>query len=270
MSSTRISILIGIVIALMLGAAFAGQSVPDPPPTPTDVIETGQSAWSAFTAGQWVLGLGFALTFVIQLFRAPWLGGIFARIPARWRVFIPVALSGIASALLSLAGEVEPALAVVLAPAMAGVAIGTHELGEAVVRRRPRYRKDISSVLSIVLGILLIGGCAIRPPAQAPQVSRDRQVDRSTSTELASTDFLTADSAWCRTRQERRWWSSAIAQGAGVLAGGLAASALARDDDRIELGLEVGSMVSAGIAAGAQTYSGAQASAYERYCGARP
>ena len=72
---------------------------------------------------------------------------------------------------------------------------------------------------------------------------------------------------WCRTRQERRWWSSALAQGFGVFAGGLAAAALARDDDGIELGLELGSLTSAALAAGAITYSGAQAGAHEQHCG---
>ncbi len=252
-----------ILLVAVCGVAFASQSSPDPP-TPIDVIETGKLTWSAFTAGKWVLGLGLALTLVIQLFRAPWLGGIVQKIPARWRVFVPVALSGLASALLSLAGELEPEMAALLAPAMAGVAIGTHELGEAIFRRRERYR---TGLISLLLGAFLLGGCMIRPPLEPLQAPLSSAAGGEERIEVSIDDRERAQRTWCRTRQERRWWSSALAQAAGVLAGGLAASALVRDDDRIELGLEVGSLVSASVAAGAQTYSGAQASAYEAHCG---
>ncbi len=257
---------IGTVYLFGASIVLASQSPPDPIPSPIEVIETGKSAWSAFTAGKWVLGLGLALTLIIQLFRAPWLGGIAEKIPARWRVFIPMALSGLASALLSLAGELEPEVAALLAPAMAGVAIGTHELGEAVFRRRVHYRGNKAGLLSIVLGVFLIGGCALRPPIEPPGALMKNTAEQIERFDWAATEDGAKHLAWCRTRQERRWWSSALAQAAGVLAGGLAASALARDDDRIELGLEIGGLISASFAAGAQTYSGAQSSAYEQYC----
>lgn len=247
-------------------AAMVDGSVP-PAPTPIEVIETGKAAWSAFAAGSWVLGLGLLLTFVIQAFRSPWLGGVVEKIPARWRTAIPLALSGIASALLTLAGQIPPELAAMLCPAIAGVSIGAHEVGETMRVRRPRYRVGRAGLIALVVGCLLVGGCTLRAPMQpvAAGFTADRtgHVMRIEVASVADSESLLT---WCRDRQERRWWSSALAQAAGVLAGGLAAAALARDDDPIELGLEIGSLVSAGVAAGTQTYSSTQASAYEQHC----
>ncbi len=259
--------LITLILAAPLLAGAELVSTDPAAPTPIEVIETGQAAWSAFAAGQWVLGLGLALTVLIQLFRAPWLGALVTRIPPRWRVAIPLALSGLASALLALAGEVPAELAALIWPATAGVAIAAHEVGEAARARRPRYRGGRLGLVSLAMGALLIGGCALRAPVQplaaGLTTTPSGEVLRFDLARVAdSGDLLT----WCRARQERRWWSSALAQAAGVLAGGLAAAAVARDDDRLELSLEVGSLVSAGLAAGAQTYSSAQAGAYEQHC----
>ncbi len=248
--------------------------VPTPVPTPIDIIDSGKAAWSAFTAGQWVLGIGLGLNLLIQLFRAPWLGGIVVRIPARWRVAIPLLLSGIASACLALVGEIPAELAALLAPLTAGVAIGVHETGEALRARRERYKGGAvrrAGIGLIVLG-LLMGGCTVRPPAAvlAAGGTAPRQSVAAAAGVAVSADDTAPLRAWCRKRQEHRWWSSAIAQATGVLAAGLAATALARGDDRIELGLEVSGLISAAFAAGAQTYSGAQAAAYEQHCGDGP
>ena len=265
-------LVLGLALIGVGGVALAlGQAPTEPlPPTPIEVIDTGRAAWSAFSAGQWVLGLGLGLTLVIQLFRAPWTGGLVERIPTRWRVAIPLALSGIASALLSLAGELPAELALILAPAMASVAVGAHEVGEAVFARRTRYRAGRAGLVSLMIGGLLLGGCTLRAAPMQPIAAGFTATEASGELMRIEVATVADDESmitWCRQRQDRRWWSSALAQAAGVLAGGLAAAALARDDDPIELGLEIGSLVSAGLAAGAQTYSSAQAGAHERHCG---
>lgn len=241
------------ILALGVMCSGVGLAVAE---TPVELIETGKSAWSAFTAGKWALGLGLTLTLVIQLFRTRWLGGLVERIPKRWRVAIPLVLSGLASGALAFAGELSPELAALLAPVVASVSIGAHEFGESIRGKRQGYRAGRTGLISLALGCFLIGGCALRPVP--PQTAMGP---------AASAASVTLSGDWCRARQSQRWWSSALAQTFGVLAGGLAAAALARDDDRIELGLEIGSLVSAGFAAGAQTFSGAQASAYENHCG---
>ena len=142
--STRllfITVLVGSALAILTSIALAMQP-PEPLPTPIEVIETGQAAWTAFSAGSWVLGIGLTLTLVIQLFRAQWLGGLFNAIPHRWRVSVPLALSGIASALLYLHGDMPPDLAAVLAPAIAGVSIGAHSVSEGVRAKRPGYSPE--------------------------------------------------------------------------------------------------------------------------------
>ena len=122
--------------------------------------------------------------------------------------------------------------------------------------------------LLAILSAVISSGCAMTPPLQplGPQMvaTETAGVMRIEMSSVPDPDEL---ARWCRQRQERRWWSSALAQAAGVLSGGLAAAAVARDDDNIELGLELGSLISAASAAGAQAYSSAQAGAHEQYCG---
>lgn len=262
--------LVATAIGLML---IVGMVAAAPPPTPVEIIDTGRAAWTALAAGKWVLGIGLALTLVIQLFKSPLLGSIVGRVPKRWRVAIPLALSGLASALLSLAGHIPPELALVLAPATAGVSIGAHELGESVRARRPGYRAGRTGLLSLVLIVGVgLGGCALAaPPTQIARGSFALSGDGSQLVYRAEAIDGEHLASWCRARQTNRWWSSALAQGLGVLAGGLAAAALVRDDDRVELGLEIGSLVSAAGAAGSQSYSSAQSQAFERSCaGWRP
>ncbi len=255
--------LICIAILWVSAAAFA-QAASDPA-TPAEVIESGQAAWSALAAGKWALGIGSLVTFTCLVLRAPWLP-LASRIPARWRTAIPLALSGVASAILVLAGEAPLELAALLWPATAGVAIGVHETGETLSGRRYKTstsptRRRARTVIGILLASAVLGwggSCHLQPPT------------RPAAAGVAAVDNHDELLSWCRGRQERRWWSSALAQAAGVLAAGLAGAALARDDDRVELGLEIGGLVSAGLAAGAQTYSGAQAGAYEQHCTSVP
>ena len=132
---------------------------------------------------------------------------------------------------------------------------------------RRRRDRALSLEAMLMVTVVLSAGCAMAPPLQplgpqmvATEASTVMRIDVDVVTDPGEL------ARWCHQRQERRWWSSALAQGFGVLAGGLAAAALARDDDGIELALELGSVGSSALAAGSQAYSGAQASAYEQHC----
>jgi hypothetical protein len=116
-----------IALAQGDGAGDIGQSV-------GDLI-------NAVRAGQAIAIASTVITILVQLFKAEWTGALVRKIPARWRVVIPIVLGGVAGILASIAGGVPWLEAVVVGLLSGPSAVFGHEvvveaiLGHSVTRK---------------------------------------------------------------------------------------------------------------------------------------
>jgi hypothetical protein len=64
---------------------------------------------------------------LVDLFKAPWLGSVFKKVPKRWRIAIPIILSGIAGVLSNVLGGIPWQEAVVVGLFAGPTAVFAHE-----------------------------------------------------------------------------------------------------------------------------------------------
>ena len=77
----------------------------EPAATPSgDVVRDVGAVIDAVRSGSAIAIAAGIIMLLVNLFKAPWLGGLVKKIPSRWRVAIPVLLGGIAGVLSSVLG----------------------------------------------------------------------------------------------------------------------------------------------------------------------
>jgi len=83
-----------VLLGALFGAAPAVWASPDGAAL-VDVTEVV----TAVDSGSAIAIVAACIMVVVNLFKAPWMGGLVKKIPARWRVVVPIALGAIAGIL---------------------------------------------------------------------------------------------------------------------------------------------------------------------------
>ena len=108
--------------------------------TAGNVVQDAGAVIDAVRTGS---AIGIAATVImllINLFKAPWLGGLVNKIPKRWRVAIPILLGGVAGILTNIGGGLSWPEALMVGLFSGPTAVFAHEavveaiLGKAVSR----------------------------------------------------------------------------------------------------------------------------------------
>lgn len=73
--------------------------------TPTgDVVGNVGAVIDAVRSGSAIAIAAAIIMLLVNLFKAPWLGGLVKKIPKRWRIAIPIILGGVAGILSNIVG----------------------------------------------------------------------------------------------------------------------------------------------------------------------
>jgi hypothetical protein len=95
---------------------------------PLDISQDLARLIDAIRTGSTIATAAAAITLLVSLFKSPLLGGLVGRIPAPWRIAIPIVLGGIAGILYDLLAAV-PSMEAWLVGIFSGpVAVFGHEL----------------------------------------------------------------------------------------------------------------------------------------------
>ena len=85
---------------LLLGALPLIGLAQEPAPSPSgDVLKDVGSIIDAVRSGKGIAIAAAIIMLLTNLFKLPWLGGLVKKIPSRWRIAIPILLSGVAGIL---------------------------------------------------------------------------------------------------------------------------------------------------------------------------
>lgn len=112
--------------------------------TPADVAESTGAVIDAVRAGTWIGIAAAVIMLLMNLFRLPALGGLVKKIPARWRIAIPILLGGVAAVLSSVAGGLPWYEALSVGLFTGPVAVFKNEaVFNAILGRRGKRRKEV-------------------------------------------------------------------------------------------------------------------------------
>lgn len=107
------------------------------PTTPSgDVVRDVGAVIDAVRSGSAIAIAAGVIMLLVNLFKAPWLGGLVKKIPKRWRIAIPIMLGGIAGILSSILGGIPWAEALMVGLFSGPTAVFAHEaVVEAILGR---------------------------------------------------------------------------------------------------------------------------------------
>lgn len=123
-------------------AAFAQEPVT----SGGDVVRDVGGVVDAVRSGSAIAIAAAIIMLLVNLFKAPWLGGLVKKIPKRWRVAIPVLLGGVAGILSNIMGGIPWAEALMVGLFSGPTAVFAHEaVVEAILgRARTRASEPVS------------------------------------------------------------------------------------------------------------------------------
>lgn len=141
-----LSIFLLVMGATVLAIAQVAQP-PEPVPDVNDVLVSVGQLVDAVRAGSAIAIAGAIIMILTQLFKLPLLGGVMKKIPARWRIAVPILLGGVAGILANIAGGL-PWLEALLVGLFSGpTAVFAHEAVIEAMLGHARTRKSQPSKL---------------------------------------------------------------------------------------------------------------------------
>jgi hypothetical protein len=109
-----------VIPALVLAQPDAGQP-------PDELGKHVGAVIDAVRSGSAVAVAAALIMLLVELFKAPWLGSVFNKVPKRWRIAIPIMLSGIAGVLSNIIGGIPWQEALVVGLFAGPTAVFAHE-----------------------------------------------------------------------------------------------------------------------------------------------
>jgi len=105
--------------------------------TPTgDVVTDVGAVIDAVRSGSAIAIAAGIIMLLVNLFKAPWLGGLIKKIPKRWRIAIPIMLGGVAGILSNIMGGIPWVEALMVGLFSGPTAVFAHEaVVEAILGR---------------------------------------------------------------------------------------------------------------------------------------
>ena len=95
----RLIYLLVIWSALLFATLAFAQQVAEP-----DLGKDVGDLIDAVRSGRAIAIAAAVIMILVNLFKLPWLGGLTKKIPKRWRIAIPIILSGVAAILMGIVG----------------------------------------------------------------------------------------------------------------------------------------------------------------------
>lgn len=131
------------LVFLCSWAAFAQDPVTSPG---GDVVRDVGGVLDAVRSGSAIAIAAAVIMLLVNLFKAPWLGGLVKKIPKRWRIAIPIMLGGVAGILSNIMGGIPWAEALMVGLFSGPTAVFAHEaVVEAILgRSRTRTAEPVS------------------------------------------------------------------------------------------------------------------------------
>jgi hypothetical protein len=136
---TRIWTYLIVVVALVLPAVALGQT--DVPP---DIGDHVGRVIDAVRSGSAIAIAAALIMLLVDLFKAPWLGGVVKMIPKRWRIAVPIILSGIAGVLSDILGGLPWQEALLVGLFAGPTAVFAHEAVVEAILGHARSRDSIA------------------------------------------------------------------------------------------------------------------------------
>ena len=118
-------LLIGAFVVTFIAPAMA--LAQDAATAPGDVVQNVGAVVDAVRSGGAIAIAAAVIMLLVNLFRAPWLGGLTKKIPKRWRIAIPVMLGGVAGILSGIMGGMPWTEAVMVGLFSGPTAVFAHE-----------------------------------------------------------------------------------------------------------------------------------------------
>lgn len=131
--------LFALLSLLLLPALVLGQGTGEPPSSASLEDDIG-ALIDAFRSGSMIAIAAAAIMLLVDLFKAPWLGSLVLRVPKRWRIAIPILLSGVAGLLYDILGGVPWQEAVLVGLFAGPTAVFAHEAVVEAILGRARSR----------------------------------------------------------------------------------------------------------------------------------
>lgn len=139
-----------IIVGSALVLAFLGASVAFAQEVATqpdgDIVGDVGAVVDAVRSGSAIAIAATIIMVLVNLFKAPWLGGLVKKIPKRWRIAIPIILGGIAGILSNIVGGVPWLEALMVGLFSGPAAVFAHEaVVEAILGRSKSREPDAVS-----------------------------------------------------------------------------------------------------------------------------
>ena len=116
-----------IILVLLLAMPALVLAQPDAGQPPEELGKHVGAVIDAVRSGSAVAIAAAMIMLLVDLFKAPWLGSVFKKVPKRWRIAIPIILSGIAGVLSNVLGGIPWQEAVVVGLLAGPTAVFAHE-----------------------------------------------------------------------------------------------------------------------------------------------
>lgn len=133
----RLSLLLVLLVILVPFAAFAFGPAPDA----EAVVDVGEVV-DAVDSGSAIAIVAAVIMVLVNLLKAPWLGGLVKKIPPRWRIALPVVLGGVAGILSSVVLGMTWTQAIMIGLFSGPTAVFAHEAVVEAIMGRSKSRKQ--------------------------------------------------------------------------------------------------------------------------------
>ena len=111
--------------------------------TPTgDVVGNVGAVIDAVRSGSAIAIAAAIIMLLVNLFKAPWLGGLVKKIPKRWRIAIPIILGGVAGILSNIVGGMPWIEALMIGLFSGPTAVFAHEAVVEAILGQSKSREN--------------------------------------------------------------------------------------------------------------------------------
>lgn len=136
------TIVVSLFAATLIVAVFAFAQETQPS---GDVTEDIGAIVDAVKSGRAVAIAAAIIMLLTNLLKAPWLGGLVKKIPARWRIAIPILLGGIAGILANTAGGMSWGESLIVGLFSGPTAVFAHEaVVEAILGKSKTRQPELN------------------------------------------------------------------------------------------------------------------------------